>query len=209
RNSALRNLAKSLYASGINKLTESEYGDGAAYIAEATRRGDESAELFAHSMLSVQDDLTRMPNVNYGVTRFSPDGKWLVGFASAGNNMNVLQVWDAVDRKLIKQRDDIAAIQTRYPLFDGKNRAYVTTTNSNIVRYDIENDQKEDLRLNPDSSFIPSLQFLQTLDISYSIKDQERSFSSILKQNKNRSSPQQSKLHPLRPILTIAPKLCS
>ncbi|WP_254527745.1 MULTISPECIES: toll/interleukin-1 receptor domain-containing protein [unclassified Sphingobacterium] len=154
RNSALRNLAKSLYASGINKLTESEYGDGAAYIAEATRRGDESAELFAHSMLSVQDDLTRMPNVNYGVTRFSPDGKWLVGFASAGNNLNVLQVWDAVDRKLIKQRDDITAIQTRYPLFDGQNRAYVTTTNSNIVRYDIEKDQKEELRLNPDSSFI-------------------------------------------------------
>ncbi|MGB7529052.1 toll/interleukin-1 receptor domain-containing protein [Sphingobacterium cellulitidis] len=154
RNSALRNLAKSLYASGINKLTESEYGDGAAYIAEATRRGDKSAELFAHSMLAVQDDLTRMPNVNYGFTRFSPDGKWLVGFASAGNNMNVLQVWNAIDRKLHIQRDDITSIQIRYPLFDASNRAYVTTLNSVIVRYDIENNKKEEIRPNPDSTFI-------------------------------------------------------
>jgi len=154
RNSALRNLAKSLYASGINKLTESEYGDGAAYIAEATRRGDESAELFAHSMLAVQDDLTRMPNVNYGVTRFSPDGKWLVGFASAGNGMNVLQVWDAVERKFHTQRDDISSIQPRYPFFDSKNRAYVTDGRGYIIRYDVENDKKEEIRINPDSSFL-------------------------------------------------------
>ncbi|GAA4807782.1 hypothetical protein GCM10023231_41270 [Olivibacter ginsenosidimutans] len=38
KNFALKNLARSLYNSGINKLTESEFGDGAAYIAEATRQ---------------------------------------------------------------------------------------------------------------------------------------------------------------------------
>lgn len=154
RNSALRNLAKSLYASGINKLTESEYGDGAAYIAEATRRGDKSAELFAHSMLAVQDDLTRMPNVNYGVVRFSPDGKWLVGFASAGMDKNVLQIWNAGERKLHIQKDDIFNNQTRYPLFDAKNRVYVTASGNKIIRYDIDKDFTEEIRVNPDSTFI-------------------------------------------------------
>ncbi|MGN5954263.1 TIR domain-containing protein [Sphingobacterium lactis] len=154
RNSALRNLARSLYASGINKLTESEYGDGAAYIAEATRRGDESAKLFAHSMLAVQEDLMQLPNMNYGNIRFSPDGKWLVGFANVGQLKQVLQIWDAVNRKLHKQVDDVFTSQARYPLFDANNRTYVIADNYKIVRYDIANDKKEVLRENPDSNFI-------------------------------------------------------
>ncbi len=154
RNSALRNLAKSLYASGINKLTESEYGDGAAYIAEATRRGDESAALFAQSMLAVQEDLIRMPNVNIGTTRFSPNGKWLVGFASAGNQQYVLQVWDAINRKLIAQKDDIYSNQPRFPQFDHKDNAYIINSGLEIVRYNILNDKKEILRPNLDSSYI-------------------------------------------------------
>ncbi|MCT1529907.1 toll/interleukin-1 receptor domain-containing protein [Sphingobacterium daejeonense] len=154
RNSALKNLAKSLYASGINKLTESEYGDGAAYIAEATRRGDESAALFAHSMLAVQEDLIRMPNINFGGIRFSPNGKWIVGFASAGDNSNVLQVWDATTRKQLVQRDDISSNQPRFPQFDEKDNAYVVNSDLEIVRYNMANDKKDILRPNLDSSFI-------------------------------------------------------
>jgi len=158
RNSALRNLAKSLYTSGINKLTESEYGDGAAYIAEATRRGDESAKLFANSMLAVQEDLTLMPNMNYGNLRFSPKGKWLVGFANVGGFKNVLQVWDAVNRKFHRQVDSIYINQIRYPLFDAQQRVYVTAKDrNNIVRYDIEKDKEELLRANQDSSFVYNL----------------------------------------------------
>lgn len=154
RNSAIRNLAKSLYASGINKLTESEYGDGAAYIAEATRRGDDDAKLFAHSMLAVQDDMTLMPNINVGNLRFSPNGRWLVGWASSGDFTQVLQVWDAINRKPIKQLGQVKTKQARYPSFDQSNRAYVTTVDNSIVRYDIDKDKLETIRANPDSTFL-------------------------------------------------------
>lgn len=154
KNSALRNLARSLYASGINKLTESEYGDGAAYIAEATRRGDESAKLFAHSMLAVQDDLTVMPNAVPGNARFSPDGLWLANFADVGSNKNVLQIWDAKQRKMHKQLSEVSSTQTRPAQFDAKNRVYVTAGPNNIIRYDIENDKTETIRANPDSVFL-------------------------------------------------------
>src|SRR5690606_8267622 len=126
KNAALRNLARSLYASGINKLTQSEYGDGAAYIAEATRRGDESAKLFAHSMLAIQDDLTVMPNSNPGSASFSPDGTWIATYANVGADKNVLQVWNAVSRNLVKQINDIHTRQPRRPLFDQQNRIYST-----------------------------------------------------------------------------------
>ena len=154
KNSALRNLARSLYASGINKLTESEYGDGAAYIAEATRQGDRNAELFAHSMLAVQEDLIAMPNASVGNIRFSPDGQWLAAFANSGLNTNVLQIWNAIDRKRYKQLDQVKTNQPNPPLFDAENRVYVTSENHVIVRYDIAGDKLDIIRPNPDSSFL-------------------------------------------------------
>lgn len=154
KNSALRNLARSLYASGINKLTESEYGDGAAYIAEATRRGDDNAELFAHSMLAVQEDLIAMPNVSLGSTRFSPDGRWIAAFATSGGNTNVLQIWSAADRKRSRQLDQVKTNQPRFPLFDHENRVYVTGENHVIMQYDIASEKLTTIRQNPDSVFL-------------------------------------------------------
>lgn len=154
KNSALRNLARSLYASGINKLTESEYGDGAAYIAEATRRGDDNAELFAHSMLAVQEDLIAMPNVSIGNARFSPDGQWIAAFATSGGNTNVLQIWSATDRKRFTQLDKVKTNQPRFPLFDNANRVYVTGENHDIIRYDIASETLATIRQNPDSIFL-------------------------------------------------------
>lgn len=154
KNAALRNLARSLYASGINKLTQSEYGDGAAYIAEATRRGDESAKLFAHSMLAIQDDLTVMPNSNPGSASFSPDGTWIATYANFGADKNVLQVWNAVSRKLVKQINDIHTRQPRRPLFDQQNRIYSTNDQSDIIRYDITNHKAITVYKNQDSTFL-------------------------------------------------------
>ncbi|WP_312136571.1 toll/interleukin-1 receptor domain-containing protein [Sphingobacterium sp.] len=154
KNAALRNLARSLYASGINKLTESEYGDGAAYIAEATRRGDESAKLFAHSMLAIQDDLTVMQNSMSSNASYSPDGQWIATFANVGANNSVLQVWNAIDRKMVKQRADISTRQASRPHFDNKNRVYTAFDEYKIIRYNIADDKVEVIRENPDSVFL-------------------------------------------------------
>src|SRR5690606_15580546 len=140
KNSALQNLARSLFASGINKLTESEYGDGAAYIAEATRQGDHNAELFAHSMLAVQEDLAVMPNITVGTNRFSPDGQWLAVFANTGGGTSILQLWDAVERRRVKQLDQIKTDQPQRPFFDAGNRLYTTGENHVILRYSIPDD---------------------------------------------------------------------
>ena len=154
KNSALQNLARSLFASGINKLTESEYGDGAAYIAEATRRGDHNAELFAHSMLAVQEDLTVIPNITAGTNRFSPDSRWLAVFANTGGGTSILQLWDAVERKRVKQLDQIKTNQPQRPFFDARSRLYTTGENHVIFRYDIPEDTLEVIRPTPDSSFL-------------------------------------------------------
>ena len=72
KNEAQKNLAQSLYASGINKLAQNEYGDPAAYIAAAVRNGSGNAILFAESMLAIKNDMALLPNVLAANAIFSP-----------------------------------------------------------------------------------------------------------------------------------------
>ena len=154
KNKAQASLARSLYTAGINKLTESEYGDGAAYIAEATRAGDPGAAIFAQSMLAMQPDLSLMPSVVAANTRFSRDGKWIASFASQGAGRSVLQIWDAHSRRLIRQVDQVRTLQAHQPFFDTLGRVYVRGWKNDLYRYDIPH-QKLDLLLNNvDSSFL-------------------------------------------------------
>lgn len=154
KNNAQRSLARSLYTAGINKLTESEYGDGAAYIAEATRQGDKGAAVFAHSMLAMQPDLTVMPNIMASNTRFSPNGRWIAAFANSGANRTVLQIWDASRRRLYRQVDSVKTVQARQPFFDQLDRVYTTGMNSDLFRYDIKDQRLDLIRKNIDSSFL-------------------------------------------------------
>ena len=154
KNKAQRSLARSLYTSGINKLTESEYGDGAAYIAEATRQGDPGAEMFANSMLAMQPDLSLMPSVVAANTRFSYDGKWIAAFASAGAGRSVLQIWDAKARRLYKQVDGVKTLQAHQPFFDTLGRVYARGWKNDLYRYDIVHHQLDLLYNNLDSSFL-------------------------------------------------------
>lgn len=137
KNEAQKNLSLSLYNSGINKLTESEYGDGAAFIAAATRGGDQSAALFGQSMLAMQENLTRLPNVQLTDTRFSPDGKWLVGYANSGLGEFKLQLWDTQQKKMLKQFDDSISKKPTTPLFDQQGQAYVRADDNRIMRVDV------------------------------------------------------------------------
>lgn len=153
KNKAQANLSRSLYSSGINKLTESEFGDGAAYIAAAARNGDNNAALFAQSMLAVQEKLTLMPNISSITGQFSPDGDWLGVFANTGVKQ-VLQIWNAPAQKLYKQIDSVSPVQPSKPWFDNQQRLYTFNGYYNLVRYDIKKEQLETLRPNSDSMFL-------------------------------------------------------
>ena len=136
---AQKNLSLSLYNSGINKLTESEYGDGAAFIAAAARSGDANAALFGQSMLALQENLTLMPNLTPGASQFSPDGNWLVGYADNGQGNLKLQIWDVNRKRLLKQIDSISTDQPKTPLFDTKNNAYLQTKDQELLQLNIQN----------------------------------------------------------------------
>ena len=141
KNEAQKNLAQSLYASGINKLAQNEYGDPAAYIAAAVRNGSGNATQFAESMLAIKDDMVLLPNMQSANTVFSPDGRYVAGFVDDGIGRFNLQLWDAHTRQKIT---DIAQTTTNSPgkpAFDNQNRLYVVNGQNEVVRYQPDTQQ--------------------------------------------------------------------
>ncbi len=142
KNLSQQHLAQSLYASGISKLAQNEYGEPAAYIAAAVRNGSATARQFAESMLAAKDDRVLLPDTAANHAAFSPDGRWLAGFADQGNGRFVLQWWDTRTRQPVS---DLATLTTRTParpLFDQQGRLYANS-DGEIVRLHTDRKQSE------------------------------------------------------------------
>lgn len=137
KNEAQKNLAQSLYASGINKLAQNEYGDPAAYIAAAVRNGSDNAILFAESMLAIKNDMVLLPNILAANAVFSPDGRYVAGLAGTGTNHFELQLWDARTRHRLADIEKITARRAYKPVFDGNNDLYAMNDQNEIIRYQI------------------------------------------------------------------------
>lgn len=141
KNEAQKNLAQSLFASGINKLAQNEYGDPAAYIATAVRNGSGNAIQFAESMLAIKDDMVLLPNLSAANTAFSPNGRHVAGFADMGDGRFELQLWDAHTRKKLADIKEIITHRPHKPAFDRNNNLYIINDRNEIIRYQ-PNDQK-------------------------------------------------------------------
>lgn len=138
KNEAQKNLAQSLYTSGINKLAQNEYGDPAAYIAAAVRNGSGNAMQFAEFMLAIKDDMVLLPNMLAANTVFSLDGRYVAGFVDDGSGQFNLQLWDAQTRQKLA---DIANSQTNSPgkpFFDQSNNLYAINGQKAVMRYQPE-----------------------------------------------------------------------
>lgn len=136
KNEAQTHLAQSLYMTGINKLSQQDFGEPAAYIAAAVRGGSGNAAQFAESMLALHDDRMLLPDMSAAFAAFSPDGRYLAGFADQGDGQFVLQWWDAAARRLLAEMDDSHTAHAGKPLFDADNRVYVQRAAGEIVRHD-------------------------------------------------------------------------
>lgn len=139
KNEAQKNLAQSLYASGVNKLAQNEYGDPAAYIAAAVRNGSDNAIQFAESMLAIKDDMVLLPNMQSANTVFSPDGRYVAGFVDDGGGRFNLQLWDAHGREKLADISSITAGTSRKPMFDRNNDLYALNDRNEVVRYQPDN----------------------------------------------------------------------
>lgn len=99
KNKAQKTLAHSLFASGIGKTTKGDVANGAAFIAEAIRNGDENARMYGASMLTARTTEYKIPYTSGGNTKFSADGRWLVTVAFLGDSKAYLQVWDVENNR--------------------------------------------------------------------------------------------------------------
>lgn len=134
KNQAQQNFAQSLFTSGINKLAQNEYGDPAAYIAAAVRSGSQNATEFAESMLVIRDDMVLLPNFKISTTQYSPDGRFVAGFADMGADINVLQLYDTYTRQKLTDVFTYKKAVPAKPAFDGKGNLYFIH-NDQLYRY--------------------------------------------------------------------------
>ena len=143
KNLSQQRLAQSLYASGISKLAQNEYGEPAAYIAAAVRNGSDNASQFAESMLAVKDDRVLLPDMAAANTVFSPNGQYVAGFADKGNSRFVLQLWNARTRQPITEIKAISTHAPGKPVFDHEQRVYVLNGAGEVVRYQPDTGQTQ------------------------------------------------------------------
>ncbi len=135
KNEAQKNLAQSLYTSGINKLAQNEYGDPAAYIAAAVRNGSGNAIQFAESMLAIKDDMVLLPNMLAANAVFSPDGRYVAGFVDDGGGQFNLQLWDAQARQKLADLADSQTGNPGKPAFNQNNNLYAVNGQKTVMRY--------------------------------------------------------------------------
>lgn len=137
RNNAQQMLTRSLYLSGINKINESEMGEGAAYMAAASRLGNTQAAVYVQSMLMRQNGITPIPKASSAPV-FSPNGRWLAVQIDASGKKQNLQIWDVVARRLyreLSQFDLPTSILNASMHFDRNNRLFFLNAKSQVVRW--------------------------------------------------------------------------
>ena len=131
RNSAQTMLSRSLFLSGLNRIDQREVAEGAAYMAAATRYGNERTALFVQSMLMRENGMTLMPRVESAPV-FSPDGHWIAAVDASSNAKRGVQIWDAYTQKLHTILSDVNASSLSKMKFDNRNVLYFTRADSKI-----------------------------------------------------------------------------
>ncbi len=134
RNSAQSMLSRSLYLSGLNKIDQKEVSEGAAYMAAATRYGNERTALYVQSMLMGQNGMTLMPRVDSKPV-FSPDGHWLASVNATTSAQRGVQIWDAHTQKLHTIVNDANVGSFSRMQFDNRNVLYFTTADNKIASW--------------------------------------------------------------------------
>ena len=134
RNSAQSMLSRSLFLSGLNKIDQKEVAEGAAYMAAATRYGNERTALYVQSMLMRQNGMTLMPRLD-STPVFSPDGHWLAAINATTNAQRGIQIWDAYKQTLHTTLNDANANSFTKMLFDARGILYFTTADNKIATW--------------------------------------------------------------------------
>lgn len=134
RNSAQSMLSRSLYLSGLNKIDQKEVAEGAAYMAAATRYGNERTALYVQSMLMSQNGMTPMPRVDSRPV-FSPDGHWLASVNATTSIQRGVQIWDAYTQKRHTLVNDANVSSFSTMQFDNRNVLYFATADNKIAAW--------------------------------------------------------------------------
>ncbi|HLU01390.1 MAG TPA: toll/interleukin-1 receptor domain-containing protein, partial [Advenella sp.] len=134
RNAAQSMLSRSLFLSGLNKIDQKEVAEGAAYMAAATRYGNERTALFVQSMLMRENGMTLMPRLESAPV-FSPDGHWLAAVDATSNAKRGVQIWDAHAQKLHTILSDANASPLSKMKFDNRNVLYFTRADNKIASW--------------------------------------------------------------------------
>ncbi len=134
RNTAQTMLSRSLFLSGLNKIDQKEVAEGAAYMAAATRYGNERTALYVQSMLMRENGMTLMPRLE-STPVFSPDGHWLAGVDATSNAKRGVQIWDAYRQKLHTILKDANANSFSKMKFDNRNVLYFTTNDNKVASW--------------------------------------------------------------------------
>ncbi len=134
RNSAQSMLSRSLFLSGLNKIDQKEVAEGAAYMAAATRYGNERTALYVQSMLMRQNGMTLMPRLD-STPVFSPDGHWLAAINATTNAQRGIQIWDAYKQTLHTTLNDANVNSFSKMLFDARGVLYFMTADNKIATW--------------------------------------------------------------------------
>ena len=139
KNKALNTLAFSLFSSGENKVQNGENSDGAAYIAAATRYGNENAEIFGQSILTSISSDYRVPKMaNIYQIAYSPDAKWLLYTTNIAEGKNVPQIFNLETRTPGNLQHEFPVGSFTNIKIDPQNNAYYIDTQKHLIKWNFK-----------------------------------------------------------------------